>query len=144
MSSCSNTVSALQVEAAESLDEGVLFRLVGAVASELSAFAAAITVLGDSLAATAAARGTIDAVREMQTFDSLAQRARGYASVLHQLAQDTSRSEVEKRYDLELLIDTLPFEDLRGRLLDALEGTSRPDVAADHGADAASHIHWFD
>jgi hypothetical protein len=144
MSSCSNTVSALQRTAPESADDSTLLRLVGAVASELSGFAAAIAVLGDSLAATAAARGTIDAVREMQAFDSLAQRARAYASVLHQIAQDPSRSEEEKRYELELLIGTLPFADVRCRFLDALEGTSRPDVVADHGGDAASHVQWFD
>lgn len=108
---------------------GRLFRLLEAIASEISALGNEIFSLGDRLTGAIAAGDQNDRIKELQHFDVIGQGVQAHAEILKTLAQrlDTPRTLTDG--DIDTLIGAIPFHAIRERLGAALDNRAA-DFAA--------------
>lgn len=98
-----------------------LFRLLDAMASEISVWGKEIFHLGDRLIEAIATGGQNDRIREMQHFDVIGQGVLANAGLLKELARRMAAKHTLTNDDIDTLVDSIPFHAIRERLSAALD-----------------------
>lgn len=100
---------------------GRFFRLLDAIASEVSTLGDEMLRVGDRLTEAMAAGDQNYQIRELQHFDVIGQGVLAHAGILKALVQYVDTPHVLTNADLDALIGAIPFHAIRERLAAALE-----------------------
>ncbi|MBU6442680.1 MAG: hypothetical protein KGI68_12195 [Alphaproteobacteria bacterium] len=118
-----------------------LIRLLLAMAGEWAAIAGDISTLGAHVARAAADRHNPVSIRDLQSFDTIGQRAHAQAELLTKLACKIAADPALAPAHLPELLAHIPFEEVRANLKAACHGASpdqqEPSLPADDAVD------WF-
>lgn len=117
--------------------DDALFRMVKAVAAELSVLAQEIVGIGEALSGEHAS-GANNACRNIQMFDLIAQGVDSHASLLMGLMDGNRAGARPTIAELRSHIATIPFHSMRRRLLAAIGDTEIEQESSLPGTDV-----WF-
>lgn len=125
-------------------DEGLLLSLLRAVADELYALVCEMERVGDSLSSCEISHDASSSRRigDLQTFDLLAQSARALARLIREIERNLGRPEGNAEKSIVLMIEDVPFHEVRQRLYSAFAGRQKKgdvDLSWDEGGD----LDWF-
>jgi hypothetical protein len=123
-------------------EHAALLGLLDSVADELYALVCEIVRLGESLSSDELEGDKGVRIRDLQTFDLLAQSALAQARLLKGIERGLAERGESVSKNITLMIEDVPFHNIRQRLYSAYTGNTKPE-ATDEVWDESGDLDWF-